>query len=356
MNTFKRLGLAFAAFAVLGACQSGDSSDEIMPGMVATPYSRTAYPMGTIITLEIFDEGKGHVLDLAMDRILELEELLNVNEESGTENSEVELINANAGVQPVQVSEDTFYLIQQAMDFSHESGGIFNATIGALTQLWHIGFSDARRPADAEISATLPLLDFNHVALDETQRTVFLEETGMRFDLGAIAKGFIADEVVEVLLDNGVTSAVVNLGGDLFVIGYNFRGNPRRIGIQNPFSGRSRESVVTFLASDQAVVTSGVYERYFEYEGRTYHHILNAKTGFPFDNDVAGVTIVSNSTLAGDKYTTLAFGLGVSDGLAAIEALDGIEAIFINYDQEIFVTSGLRGEIRLENEEFILRD
>jgi len=340
---------------VLMGCQVRAASEGTAPGMVSTPYQRVAYPMGTVVNLRVYNEGKDAVLDLALERISELEALLNVNENSRTVESEVELINANAGLKPVPVSEDTFYLVEQAVGFSQESEGIFNASIGALTGLWRIGFEDARRPADEEIAATLPLLDFHRITLDEEARTVFLEEAGMRFDLGAIAKGFIADEVVEVLAANGVTSAIIDLGGNIFVMGENYKGKPWRVGVQNPFSGRG-ESVVTFLASNQSIVTSGIYERYLEHEGEVYHHILNSATGFPFDNEVAGVTIVSDLSIDGDKYTTLAFGLGIEAGLEAIEEIDGLEAIYISRNREIFVTSGLSGKLQLENEEFTLMD
>lgn len=339
MKKFRLLGMALVATLMLGACDSAPASSVL-------PYQVIAYPMGTFINLQIFDEGKEPVLELALDRITELEALFTVNEGELLEYSEVERINRYAGVEPVAVSDITFFLVGEAVEFSRYSGGLFNATIGALTDLWQIGFEGAHRPTNEEIEAVLPLLDYNNVVLDSANQTVYLE-AGMRFDLGGIAKGFIADEVQRVFAENGVENAIIDLGGDLFVMGHNLRGNPWNVGVQNPFAGRGTgQSVLAFSASDRSIVTSGVYERFLDYEGTRYHHIFNSETGFPFDNDVAGVTIVASSAIEGEKYTKLAFGLGVEAGLAAIEAVDGIEAIFINFDKEIFTTSGLRGELR----------
>jgi len=341
MKKITLVGLAVSAI-LLGACERGGNP----------PYTKEAFSLGTHVNLRIDDERKEEVLEVAFERILELEAMLTVNEGELLSYSEIEKINQNAGIEPVAVSEVTFHLIEEAIEFSKYSNGLFNATIGALTNLWQIGMDGARRPSDAEIEAVLPLLDYHRVVLDEYHRTVFLEP-GMRFDLGGIAKGFIVDEVQRVFLENGVVNAVIDLGGDIFVMGHNPRGNEWSVGIQNPFSGRgTRDTVLTISVSDKSVLTSGVYERYLEHEGTRYHHILNSETGFPFNNDVAGVTIIAGSAIEGDKYTKLAFGLGVEAGLEAIEAVPGIEAIFINFDREIFATSGFRGELRNVDESF----
>lgn len=352
------LGVAVFSLFFLAACQQEPeiAQQPILEGRIAEPYRRTLYPMDTVVTLQIFNEGKDAVLDKAVEHLLYLEEILNVNESSLTEASEVARINDNAGIQPVEVSEGTFFLIQTALDFSRQTAGVFNAAIGPLTSLWNIGFEDARRPEDWEIQSALTRLDYEAITLDENNLTVFLHEPGMRLDLGGIAKGYMADELTRIFIENDVDSGIINIGGDIFLLGTNARGNEWRVGISDPFDPRSAVPAISFLVENRSVVTSGVYERYFEYEGVKYHHILDSSTGFPFKNDVAGITIVAENAIAGEKYTTLAFGLGIEAGLEAIEEVDGVEAIFITFQREIYHTSGLQGQLRVEADDFTIID
>ncbi len=351
----KKIILLFTAVMftfALSAC--GNTSDEDGTNENATisnPYSDTEFLMGTVVSISIFSEGKEEVLEMAFDRVRELEGKVTVNEEG----SEIEEINMNAGIAPVTVSEDTFNLIEAGLEFSEYSNGAFNAVIGPLTQLWSIGFDDARKPEQREIDEVLPLLNYQDVEINRDERTVFLKKEGMRFDFGALAKGFITDEVVKVLQENGVKSAIIDLGGNIYVMGTNTQGNEWTVGIQDPFSARG--SVVgNFPASNLSIVTSGVYERYLEVEGVTYHHILNSETGFPFDNDIAGVSIISEKSIDGDGLTTIAFAKGVEEGLAFIETVDSVEAIFISHDKDVYITSGLEGKFQVTNDEFTLME
>ena len=335
--------MSVSLLSIVACSRQNENGDKI--------YERTEFHMGTVIEIRIFDHGSDELLDQAFAKVVDLEQRLTVN----ASGSEVEAINEGAGIQPVKVSEEVFNLIQYALYYSKKSDGLFNATIGPLTRLWNIGFNDARKPRDSEIQTVLPLLNFENVTLDATELTVFLHEEGMRFDLGAIAKGFMADEVTSLLRENGVTRALVIMGGDLYALGGRADGSPWNIGIRNPFAiGREDSLVGTVPANNQAVATSGVYERYIEVNGQIYHHILNSETGYPFVNDLLGVSVVADTGVLAEAYTTVAFALGIEAGLAYIEDIPGVEAIFISRNQNIYLTSGLRATFNLLNEEFTI--
>lgn len=321
-------------------------------GIMESPYKQTEFSMGTVVTIKIYDEEKEAVLDEVFERIESLASQIGLEEEGM---SQIDKINANAAVKPVKVSEEIFQLVEAGKRYSQEAEGSFDITIGPLTTLWHIGYDDARKPDQVEIDDVLPLIDYQKVILDKENNTVYLENEGMRLDLGAIAKGYIADQVNTVLEENEVTTAIIDLGGNIYVKGNNPSGNEWTVGIQDPFSTRG-ETVGKIEASNQSIVTSGVYERYLEEDGERYHHLLDPKAGYPFDNEIAGVTIVSEKSMDGDALSTLIFSKGLDDGMAFIENQSGVEAIFVDKDKKIYITSGLEEEFELTNESFTLGD
>nr|WP_240795578.1 FAD:protein FMN transferase [Aquibacillus halophilus] len=305
--------------------------------------------MGTIVTVKIYDEGKEDVLEPVFKKIQSLSNQITTNE---TE-SDIEKINKNAGVEPVIVSNDIYRLIEAGKTYSEMSGGSFDISIGPLTKLWHIGYDDARKPNQQEIDAILSLINYKDVELNSEESTVFLREKGMKLDLGAIAKGFIADEVVAVLKDHNVTTAIIDLGGNIYVLGNNPSGNAWTVGIQNPFAPRG-ETVGKIPEANKSIVTSGIYERYLEVDGTKYHHLLNPKDGYPFMNDIAGVTIISTESIDGDALSTSVFSKGLEGGMDYIESFDGVEAVFVSTDKKIYITSGLKEVFELTSEEFVL--
>lgn len=312
-----------------------------------TPYSRTEILMGTPVSVRIYDEGKEALLDDVFARIEELADMIDVN----IKDSEIYTINENAGVRPVTVSAETFYLIDEGIKHSEESGGTFDITIGPLTSLWNIGFDDARRPEDKEIEAVLPLIDYKNVELNEEEQSVYLKEEGMRLDLGGIAKGYFADLAADLLIDKGVEAAIVDLGGNIYVIGSNPSGEDWSIGIQDPHAER-RQTLGQISASDQSIVTSGIYERILPDEEQDYHHLLDPEDGFPFMNELAGVSVVSETSIDGDALSTAAFAKGLEAGLAYIENIPETEAVFVTRDNNVFLTDGLEEGFELTNDDF----
>lgn len=344
MKKLKKAAILLLSLFLLVGCGKQKDTDT---GVTSTPFKKTEFLMGTVVTIKIFDKDKEEVLNQVFDRIELLASQITVNEEG----SIIDEINENAGLKPVQVPDDIYRLVKAGKDYSGYSGGDFDITIGPLTNLWHIGFPDEKKPTQAEIDEILPFINYRKIELNEEKQTVYLPEQGMMLDLGGIAKGFITDEVVKVLEDNGVKSAIIDLGGNIYVKGKNASGKPWEVGVQDPFSDRG-EMVGKMEETDTSIVTSGIYERYLEVDGVKYHHILSPKTGYSVNNDVAGITIVSDKSFDGDGYSTTIFIKGVDEGLKAVEQMDGMEAIFVTKDKKVYLTSGLKDKFTLTNDKF----
>lgn len=337
----KRLAFIWIGLMTLVGCSSDQAE------LLESPYRDTEFLLGTVVNLSIYDSDKEYVLEQAFDRIEKLENIIS-DEISSTEVSE---INRKAGTEPVQVSDELYYLIEKSIEYGDLSNGSFDITVGPLTNLWRIGFSDARKPDQQEIDQVLPLIDHEKIQLNPEEQSVFLLEEDMQLDFGAIAKGYITDDICKLLADEGVTSAIIDLGGNIFVMGHRPTGDLWTVGIQNPFLARG-EIVGRIKVSDQSIVTSGIYERYLEVDGTQYHHLLDPNTGYPFDNEIAGVTIVSDASIDGDALSTVVFSKGLDQGLDFIESFDGAEAIFVTKDQKIILSSGLVDEFELTNDHF----
>lgn len=351
---FHWLGL-FLLVLVLGACGTGKSktntseSTQTPANLRDKPYREEQFLLGTYTRLSVYDEGKEDALAPAFARIKDLGDRITINEPG----SEIDQINEKAGIEPVQVSPDIYLLVKTAKEYSIKSEGAFNLAIGAITQLWRIGFDDARKPSQAEIDQALTKIDYNKVQLDDEKQTVFLEEEGMIIDLGAIAKGYIADEVAKVLRQEGVTSGIVDLGGNILVIGHSYRGADQEwnIGIQDPNTARGT-TIGTIQEADKTVVTSGIYERFLELDGQKYHHIFDTATGYPVENELASVSVVTDHSIDGDALTTMLFAKGLEEGIRFVEEQtpEGTDAIFITHEGQVYVTSGLQEEFKLDSE------
>lgn len=339
-----RVLMVIVSMFILVACGSDD-------GLLQSPHKETEFLLGTVVSISIYDEDKEDVLALAFERVEALEDKIS----GELIDSEITEINNQAGVAPVHVSDEVYKLIEAGKQYSEESDGAFDISIGKLTSLWRIGYDDARKPAQKEIDHVLEFVDYDKVSLNEQEQTVFLTKEGMQLDLGAIAKGYITDEVNEILKDNEVTTAIIDLGGNIYVKGNRPSGEKWNVGIQNPFLARG-ELVGRIKVANQSIVTSGIYERFLEVDGEHYHHLLNPNDGYPFDNEIAGVTIVSEKSIDGDALSTVIFAYGLAEGVAYIEEIEGVESIFITKDREVKLTSGLLDNFELVNDDFELID
>lgn len=303
--------------------------------------SRSIRLMGSTISISVLHENADFLLDEVFSLLKIYENRFSANDD----NSELMQVNHAAGKEPICVHNDLFGLIELGKKHSLIPGSHLNITIGPLIQTWRIGFKDARVPSASEIEKVLSLTNPENIELDPTARSVFLKQKGMKIDLGALAKGYIADKISRFLKEKDVTSALINLGGNILTIGQNQQNNRLwRIGIQNPKLPRGNNLALLSI-QDQSVVTSGIYERNLKANGKVYHHIFDRNTGYPIDNQLASLTIVSDKSVDGEIWTTRLFGESPSSILEKVEQENGIEAFVITEDNQIFYSSGLTPEI-----------
>lgn len=313
------------------------------------PLSRTEIFMGTVVKVTIYDGGSEEILDKAFERVVEIEDLVSINKEG----TELQNLNENAGIKGVKLSDTTYDIIEKGIKYSKMSDGGYDLSIGPLVKLWSIGLPEANVPTKEKIQETIQYIDYSKVKLNPQTKEVFLSEENMIVDLGSIAKGYAADEIVEILKKEGVTQAIVDLGGNIYAMGLKEGNKNWKIGIQNPFDDRG--SVVGSVSvTDKSVVTSGIYERFLEKDEVKYHHILNPKTGYPYETDIVGVSIIADESIDADALSTLVFTKGIEEGIKFVEQLDGIDAVFINKDNEVYITEGIKDNFKLINESFKL--
>lgn len=298
----------------------------------ARVYAYSAVLMGSPILLKLFEHNES-LASRVFRLIKQQENLFTVNRHD----SDVMAINHAAGSHAVAVSPPVFHLIQCAKTVSLLPDSCFNLTIGPLVKRWKIGFSGNTVPDTNELQALVALTDPHDVILDQPSRTVFLQKAGMEIDLGAIAKGYIADVVRDFLHQQQVQHALINLGGNVQTLGAGGEGG-WAIGLKTPFS-EPDDLIGVINVNGKSVVTSGIYERYFERDGHRYHHILDPKTGYPLDNELLSVTVISDNSIDGDIYTTLLYGMGVEKGLRYLQDIPDIEAIFVTQDQQVIFSS-----------------
>jgi thiamine biosynthesis lipoprotein len=322
---------SFAVFAGL-ACTSCTAKIE----------TENQFALDTVCTVSLYDKGKPAVYNAVWQRLRDVENELSVN----LEESELSKVNAAAGLAPVKVSPRVFYVIERALHYAAISGGAFDPAIGPLVKLWNItGNPPHRVPSKEEIDALLPLVNYRNVTLNKAASTVFLQKKGMALDLGAIGKGYAADEAADVISKAGINSAIVNLGGNVLALGKKKDGSPWRIGIRDPFEGNggaqtpdegSYIGIIDIV--NKSLVTSGVYERYFiGPDGKRYHHIISPFTGYPVENGLVSVSIVADKSIDADGLSTTIFALGYEKGSALVKSLGNIEAVFIFDDRSVRV-------------------
>ena len=293
--------------------------------------SRTDYLLDTVVTLTLYGAAEAD-LDAAFSEIRRLSDLL----DAYAPFSDLGWLQAAAGQRFVAVSEETMELLVFAKEMYERTGGYLDVTVGPLIDLWDIQ-NGGHYPTAEELFAARGLLGMDNLVLDEANGAAYLARPGMRLDLGALAKGYIADKVKALLLSRGVKSGVIDLGRNILLIGEKPEQEPFSIGIQSPDA--SGELLRVLALRDKSLVTSGTYERYFDYRGQRYHHVLDPFTGFPADRGLLAVTILSGSSLLGDALSTSCLLLGVEEGLALIDSIPEAEALFVRTDGSVITSS-----------------
>lgn len=284
--------------------------------------------MGTMIDIVVEGPHAKGLTQLASQRLREYEHRFSANDPS----SELGEVNRQAGIKPVKVAPELYHLIEVGQAHSVAAGSHLNIAIGPLVQTWHIGFADARVPTSPEIAAKLQLIDPTKILLMPKTSSVYLTEAGMQIDLGALAKGYIADLVVAELRQLGAENGLLNLGGNVLTFGKGpHEDGLWRIGIRDPQG--SVETLAQLLKlADHSVVTSGIYERKLQQDGHSYHHIFDSRTGQPIATEIASLTIISEDSLSGEIWTTRLFGSPVAEILQTIDQQPDIEGLVILQD------------------------
>lgn len=318
------------------------------------PISQTGFAFDTVVTITIYDDRKTNVLEYCFTLCKRYESLFSATQEG----SEVWNINHSGG-EKTAVSYETVSLIQSALYYCAQSNGILDLTLRPVTEEWNI--SEQMRqasetsdyayyiPSEQTLSELLTHVNYKNVLItdadgnkidyntplsNDTSYFVTLIDARSAIDLGFIAKGYIADRLKAYLVSEGVKNGIISLGGNILLIGTKPDGSPFNVGIQKPF-GATNEVITTLQSSDISVVSSGYYERYFMADRTVYHHIFDTATGCPVQNDLLGVTILSDSSMEGDALSTYCYLLGLEKGLEYIRSLAKVDAIFITKDYEI---------------------
>ncbi len=265
------------------------------------------------------------------------------------EGSDIDRVNNRAGREPVVVNPETAAVAAAALHYASLSDGAFDPTVAPLLDRWGFLGREFRVPAPEELEAVLPLVDYTRVELDPAAGRIYLPRKGMSLDLGGIAKGYIVDRGMALLREAGIRHAFLNAGGDIALLGGKPDGTPWRIGVRHP--REPGECIAVLSLEGGAVVTSGDYERLFTAGGRSYHHILDPRSGYPAA-ELASVTVLAGTAMEADALSTAVFVLGPERGLSLVESLSGVEALLITVDLEMITSTGLDGRVeRLEEKQ-----
>jgi thiamine biosynthesis lipoprotein len=300
------------------------------------PISKSGFLLNTYVTVTIYDKDDPKILEGCLELCRSYENMLSKT----LEGSEVYKLNHRpSNQQTVTVSDDLKSLITRAEYLSKLSDGGFDITIEPLSSLWNFTSENPAIPSEEEIKKDVSKVDYRNLKLEENNLTFLSPDTTL--DFGAVAKGYIADRLKDYLLEQGVKSAIINLGGNVLCVGEKPDGTPFKVGLQKPFADRN-ETIETLNIKDMSVVSSGVYERHFIKDGVNYHHLLDPKTGYPYHNGLVSVTVITKISGDADGLTTACFSQGLEGGLKLINSLDGVYGIFITDDYEVYYSNGAK--------------
>lgn len=292
--------------------------------------------------------------------------------DSHSETSELGILNQTAHIAPVEVSDDLFKIVKMGIDYAVESDGAYDPTIAPLADLWAID-DDSKwvardsLPTEDDIQLALSNVDYSKVIIDEVNQTVFYSQVGIKLDLGGIAKGYITSLLKDFIVESGVNNGIVNVGSSSQLpigtrvvekdatgesVVYEDTGAGWRIGTSDPYDILGfRAPIGIFPLLDVALSSSGSSQRYFEFEGERYHHIFDTKTGYPVNNDLILIQVKSDDIVGIDALSTMLYVYGYEKALEYIETHDGVEALFITYDREVYFSSGF-GEFDVISEDY----
>lgn len=316
-------------------------------------FDRSGVAMDTTVSLKASGSEAKEAVDEGFERINQLDKLAGENADS-----DVSKINAAAGKEYVQVDPATYEMIEYAKEYSEKSQGEWDITIGIMTNLWHIGNDDQHVPSAAEISQALLKVNYKDILLRPEDHSVKLAKPGMVIDLGGVAKGYAVDEVRKIYEKHHIKSGLINMGASsMYAVGQTDKGRAWNIGIKHPRSDNDSDYLGIVSIEDQALSTSGDYERYFIQDGVRYHHIFDPRTGYPARSGVMSDSVVIDGSvphagMLSDMLTTIVFVLGPQKGLALIQGLNGVNGEITGTDNALYMTQGFKDHFSDMNKDF----
>lgn len=306
--------------------------------------------MATNIYLKLFHQDNDFLENISK-KVIDKLESYNQRFNMYNPDSELSYINDNAWKYPIKIKDDLFDLIKIGLEHSRDNNSNLNVAIAPLVKLWNIGLSDANIPTDNEIIEALEISNPNLIKLYKEENSIYFEKKGIQLDLGAIAKGYIADLIIDYLIDKGIKGAYINLGGNVLTYGLNYDSADYnwRIGLQNP--NKERGSHLLLLAiNDMSIVTSGVYERKSIIENKEYHHIIDPKTGYPVESTMKSISVISRKSVDCEIWTSKLFGKDINDVLKITENIPEIDIIIIGNDNNLYYSQGVERYILWKEE------
>ncbi|MEY8338109.1 FAD:protein FMN transferase [Lachnospiraceae bacterium 62-35] len=303
-------------------------------GRKMEPVSRSNFLLNTVVTVTLYDSEDTELLDGCMKLCEDYEKMFSKT----IETSDIYRLNhREPGTRKMEVSPETAELIQKGLSYSRLSDGAFDITIEPLTALWDFTAEEPQLPDKEAIKKACKQVDYKKIRVEDNY--VFFLSDDAAIDLGAIAKGYIADRMKEYLEEKQVKSAIINLGGNVLCLGKRPDGEPFKVGIQKPFQEHNVAAEV-MTVEDSSMVVSGVYERHFVIDGVNYHHILNPETGLPYQNGLDAVAIFSKQSVDGDGLSTSCFSMGLERGMELIDSLEGVYGVFLTDDGKLHYSRG----------------
>lgn len=298
-------------------------------------HEMTTFAMDTVMQFSIYDENGEQLLTEAEQEIRRLERLFSVT----IEDSEIAQLNARAGVDGITLSEDTKKILERGKEIGDLTNQAFDIAISPIVKAW--GFTtdgEKHVPSNDTLESLLPLTKIEDLVIDEDTSKAKLLKKGMAVDLGGIAKGYTSDVLVKLLKEKGVTSALFSLGGNIGAIGTKPNGEKWKVAIENPLD--VNDYVGLLEVQDCFVITSGGYQRYFEENGKRYHHIIDSNTGYPADKGLLSVTIISKDGAKADGLSTALFVMGLDEAVQLWRSSNDFEAVFVTEDGRVIATEG----------------
>jgi thiamine biosynthesis lipoprotein len=308
-----------------------------LPAQKLYSFSKDTILMGSAFTFTALHEEEliaKKALESGIAEVARIERSIS----SWQKESQTYAVNSNAGIKPVVVDSELFQLIERSLKISQLSQGYFDITFASVDKLWVFNGQSQMMPSDSVLAASVAKINYKDLELDYNQQTVYLRQEGMKMGFGAIGKGYAADQAKKTMLGLGVQNGVVNAGGDLLTWGYKENGKAWIVGIADP---NDKNRILSNMeTTNQAIVTSGDYERFVLIDGVRYGHIVNPKTGLPVKG-ILSVTVIAQSAEIADALATTVFVLGEEDGLKLIDHLEGVECIIINSRNKLLYSKGV---------------